>query len=1510
VFNPQLYKFLSIIYLLTFNKLKKMKKIYLILLSVLLMSSAAIAQNVTLWQEQFTDQDAFDQWTTFSTGTNPWAWDGGTTPTAGGPTDNGKALVASAVNNNAWLVSPGKQLKGGVTYTLRFWKRLSSVNANGGHLAVYVGTNSSSFAQSDSLYNVTSNTRADVSFTFTPASDDTYYIAFHGWSGTTASYIMVDEIRMEGPANNNLTVLPQFPYPYKQIPVSQKSIFAQVKNVGLASQTNVVFSAELNSANVGSSSPISSLAVGATGDFSLTSGIVFNGGANTVVYAVSQAETDDVPADNTVTHTFTGTSIVYATDDVASIAPTSDNTVSFSKTTGNIYKITDPITLTGVAAGFGFHGAYSLTSTIALYRLSGNLTVEETPIFTKQVTRPSAGGIYNFTLDAPVSLTPGDYFLAFEYGGSNIGPAKYSVTPSNYYVKDGNTLTVGAVQNSGLVLRLVLQSEGACTVVPVPAAPAPGNYSAVLSWESDPAYQYKVVLTYGGNSQEYITTNKTITINGLPSGENFTWTVAAMCDLTTTATSVAGAPFTTLPCPEFVSEGFNGTFPPSECWISTSTNNTPWKQVSTGLYPNCNPHEGAGMIQYNAYAGAYNNQRGVLVTPAFTHTDHLALSFWLYRDNGYNNNAEKVNIYLSETTDITGLTPVKTFSRSRTQDPVEAADGWYQYHVTLQGDAGEKYHVAIEGVGANGNNIYLDEIAVGDYVDVADAGVTAVTTPVSGINLGESTVTVKVKNYGTSGLANVPVSYQVNEGAVVTETIDAIPYNGEVTYVFTQKADLSAAETTTFTIKAYTGQSADANLANDTTAISVINTVCSAITTFPWTESFEANNTVAPYIPTPCWSATQTHPTSQTLPTYWNRQTTGGTPTCSPQDGSAMLRFYCYNYQAGSTGVLYTPPLALGTNIAEFSFYIYRHTGTNAYAGPGSTDKVNIYASSTQSLDGATLLTSVHRCSELEPVETTEGWYKYTAIIPAGSGEDVYIAIEGVSQYGYNIYLDNISVSIPLALSTKTPADNATLVLSDAEVSATFTEAITAVDATSLELVTIVKTSDSTPVADVVATIEGSKLNIAHATLDHDTQYSVNIPVGVITGYNEAIPWSFTTIEALIPTPVPADETPDVAIDAEIAIEFNRAAVRVQGSGSNPVITDITDAENPVVVTDQILTGSAWNDTDTKYTLTTNLLGYGKTYKVTLPAGAQIRTADYAQDIEWSFTTIPAATVVLKYPEINATGITIDDVPYIQFSKSIAGSSLADITINDEPITPVLANGGDYGLNSRLRFTHGADYEYGTLYTIKVPAAAIVDYVGGDIELTFTTDVALDYTTTPTGDEVALDAEIAVVFNKNILTWGGFGSRPVVTITATGGTEVTGVDFVDIAPSDDPTNTLVINHDALAYDTEYVVIVPADVVGAYSFIAQGEPITWTFKTLKGTGLGNLSASGKVYVANKKLHISGYPAGSLVAVYNVVGEATTSRRITSDNTIIELTSGVYVVNVQVEGKTYIHKVLVK
>ena len=123
-----------------------------------------------------------------------------------------------------------------------------------------------------------------------------------------------------------------------------------------------------------------------------------------------------------------------------------------------------------------------------------------------------------------------------------------------------------------------------------------------------------------------------------------------------------------------------------------------------------------------------------------------------------------------------------------------------------------------------------------------DVGLIALITPVlkDFCNLSNAeTIQVKVRNYSASALNNIPVSYSINGGAAVMETIPSIAAKDSVIYTFTQKADLSAYQN--YNLNFWVSYAGDTYHSNDSLLNINFNTT-PIISTYPYLEGFESSN--------------------------------------------------------------------------------------------------------------------------------------------------------------------------------------------------------------------------------------------------------------------------------------------------------------------------------------------------------------------------------------------------------------------------------------------------------------------------------------------------------------------------------------------------------------------------------------------------------------------------------------------------------------------------------------------
>ena len=163
-----------------------------------------------------------------------------------------------------------------------------------------------------------------------------------------------------------------------------------------------------------------------------------------------------------------------------------------------------------------------------------------------------------------------------------------------------------------------------------------------------------------------------------------------------------------------LTESFDGTTFVPAGWTNVVTSGTKtWTRVTTGTFPTQGPQSGAGEAKFNSW----NANGGVrsMVTPAlnFSIAGTKQVSFWMYRDNGYTGNADRVDVLINTVASPTGATTLGTVNRATNLAPTVGANGWYQYTYTVPTffNTATNY-ILFRGTSTYGNNIYVDNIQV------------------------------------------------------------------------------------------------------------------------------------------------------------------------------------------------------------------------------------------------------------------------------------------------------------------------------------------------------------------------------------------------------------------------------------------------------------------------------------------------------------------------------------------------------------------------------------------------------------------------------------------------------------------------------------------------------------------------------------------------------------------------------------------------------------------------------
>lgn len=158
-----------------------------------------------------------------------------------------------------------------------------------------------------------------------------------------------------------------------------------------------------------------------------------------------------------------------------------------------------------------------------------------------------------------------------------------------------------------------------------------------------------------------------------------------------------------------VSESFdNVTFPPTG-WTATILSGTyNWQRVTSGTYPTCLPHSGAGMATYQSFS-ASTGSAAILITPSFSLTSGQGqVNFWMYRDPGYPSNYDSISVWVNTTPSMSGATYLGGVWR------YNATANWYYFSYNIPTSFnGPTNYVIFHAYSAYGNNMYLDDVSYG-----------------------------------------------------------------------------------------------------------------------------------------------------------------------------------------------------------------------------------------------------------------------------------------------------------------------------------------------------------------------------------------------------------------------------------------------------------------------------------------------------------------------------------------------------------------------------------------------------------------------------------------------------------------------------------------------------------------------------------------------------------------------------------------------------------------------------
>lgn len=175
----------------------------------------------------------------------------------------------------------------------------------------------------------------------------------------------------------------------------------------------------------------------------------------------------------------------------------------------------------------------------------------------------------------------------------------------------------------------------------------------------------------------------------------------------------------------------------------------------------------------------------------------------------------------------------------------------------------------------------------------------------------------------------------------------------------------------------------------------ITTTAVAPITAYPFYEGFEVLESFSPG-----WNTQiiQGNYAFQLVPE-------GEYPACTPHDNSqGMIQYRSFSSQSGNSALLHSPPLQFEDMEYIVRFWVYRTNNID-----NREDKIQVFLSDDMELLDAQLLGEVHRAINFDPVETSNGWFEYSYLFSPGDAVK-YIVFKAVSDYGWNMYLDDVKV--------------------------------------------------------------------------------------------------------------------------------------------------------------------------------------------------------------------------------------------------------------------------------------------------------------------------------------------------------------------------------------------------------------------------------------------------------------------------------------------------------------------
>ena len=351
--------------------------------------------------------------------------------------------------------------------------------------------------------------------------------------------------------------------------------------------------------------------------------------------------------------------------------------------------------------------------------------------------------------------------------------------------------------------------------------------SATITWTGYTATNWTLEYSIGTTGDWTAVENLTSTTYTLTTSPSNTYyvRVKAVCDVDEVSTYSETINFST-PCQSLIStfpwyDGFENGI---DCWtlVDEDGDGDQWYQVSvTAGSGSLGNHSGSYIMTSASYASVALTPNNWLITPALDLSGLSGTVKMSYFIGGQDNAwySEKYKICVSTTT-----ADVASFTDTLLAETIPSA-GWLERNVDLSNYIGQTIYVAFVHYDCTDMfRLDLDDVSV--YVDNStDAAITEITAPTHGdystcALTNAEQIKINILNNGGTVISNFEVSYTINDGTPVTETVTTSVAPAQTyEYTFAQTADLSAVDT--YTIVASVNLTGDETDTNNSTSMTI-----------------------------------------------------------------------------------------------------------------------------------------------------------------------------------------------------------------------------------------------------------------------------------------------------------------------------------------------------------------------------------------------------------------------------------------------------------------------------------------------------------------------------------------------------------------------------------------------------------------------------------------------------------------------------------------------------------------